>query len=87
MSDTRGLGRRFRRPLASSSPATSAIVVSDTAALKHLLSASVVRLRIVRQLPSQLEDFELKHLRFGASYEINRPLSELLLLMGIRRPR
>jgi hypothetical protein len=45
-----------------------------------------MRLRIVRPLPPTFEDFDLTHLRFGASYEIPPPLSDLLLISGYGVP-
>ena len=45
-----------------------------------------MRLRIVRPLPPHLEGFPLAHLRFGAAYEINQPLSDLLLVTGYGVP-
>jgi len=45
-----------------------------------------MRLRIVRPPPPEIEGLQVGHLRFGASYEIAQPLSELLLLMGYAVP-
>src|SRR6267143_5160013 len=49
-------------------------------------SFSVIRLRIVRPLPPGIEGFDLSHLRFGASYDIHQPLSDLLLATGYAVP-
>src|SRR2546428_13417050 len=43
-------------------------------------------IRIVRPLPPEIEGFDLSHLRFGESYEINQPLSDLLLVTGYGVP-
>jgi hypothetical protein len=45
-----------------------------------------MRLRIVRPLPRELEGFQLAHLVFGAAYDINAPLCDLLLLNGYGVP-
>ena len=45
-----------------------------------------MRLRIVRPLPDELEGVSVLHLRFGASYEVGPPLSDLLLVLGYGVP-
>jgi hypothetical protein len=46
----------------------------------------IMRLRIIRPLPEVVEGFNLAHLKFGGSYEINPPLSDLLLITGYGLP-
>jgi hypothetical protein len=45
-----------------------------------------MRLRIVRPLPSRLEDFDVSHLKFGAIHDITHPLCDLLLASGYGIP-
>ena len=45
-----------------------------------------MRLRIVRPLPVQLEELDVSHLRFGASYDLPSPLYGLLLASGYAVP-
>jgi hypothetical protein len=45
-----------------------------------------VRLRIVRPLPAQLEDIDTSHFKFGASYNVQSPISDLLLADGYAVP-
>ena len=46
----------------------------------------VMRVRIIRPLPAQLEDLDVSRLRFGASYDLQSPLSDLLLASGYAVP-
>ena len=45
-----------------------------------------MRLRIIRPLPDQLEGFALGHLAVGVAYDINVPLSDVLLATGYAIP-
>lgn len=45
-----------------------------------------MRLRIVRPLPSRLEDFDVSQLKFGAIHDISHPLCDLLLASGYGIP-
>ena len=45
-----------------------------------------MRVRIIRPLPAQLEDLDVSRLRFGASYDLQSPLSDLLLASGYAVP-
>ena len=50
------------------------------------MTCSLMRLRIVRPLPREIEDFDVSHLRFGASYDFKPPLCDLLLVYGYGVP-
>ena len=45
-----------------------------------------MRLQIVRPLPNTLEGLDVSHLHFGASTEVNAPLSDVLLASGYAIP-
>jgi hypothetical protein len=45
-----------------------------------------MHIRIVRPLPHQLEGVEVGHLLFGASYHIEAPLCDLLIVTGYAVP-
>lgn len=45
-----------------------------------------MRLRIVQPVPAQLEDCDLTHLRFAATYDLEPPLSDLLIVLGYAVP-
>jgi hypothetical protein len=45
-----------------------------------------MRLRIVRPLPEVIEGLNVAHLKFGASYDVSPPLSDLLLVAGYGLP-
>jgi hypothetical protein len=46
----------------------------------------MIRLRIVRPLPPAIDGFDLSHLRFGAAYDIQSPLCDVLLVSGYGVP-
>jgi len=46
----------------------------------------VIRLRIVRPLPAAIEGFDVSHFRFGAAYDIQSPLSDVLIVAGYGVP-
>ena len=45
-----------------------------------------MRLRIVRPLPQELEGLNTSHLKFGASYDLQSPLYDVLLADGYAVP-
>jgi len=45
-----------------------------------------MRLRIVRPVPAQLDDCDLSGLRFAATYDLNPPVSDLLIVLGYAVP-
>jgi|SRR5688572_29047430 len=69
----------------SSRPPKSEVSFQDDQAGATLI-VPLMRLRIVRPLPPQVEGFDLSHFRFGASYDIKPPLSDLLLVDGYGVP-
>ena len=66
-------------------PTKSAVSFQDDQSGATLI-IPLMRLRIVRPLPPQVEGFDLSHFRFGASYDIKPPLSDLLLVDGYGVP-
>ena len=45
-----------------------------------------MRLRIVRPVPPQLEDFDLTNIHFAAVHDLQSPLSDLLIVLGYAIP-
>jgi hypothetical protein len=58
----------------------------QTTIICSAINSHGMRLRIIRPLPEVLEGFNLAHLKFGELYEINPPLSDLLLITGYGLP-
>lgn len=45
-----------------------------------------MRVRIVRDVPSRVEEFDTSRFRVGVIYDVNAPLCDLLVLNGYAEP-